>query len=148
MSSNAVYALGTLIQRENTPGGGVFTTIAEVRSIDGPEIDRDEIEVTHQQSPAKHREVIAGLRDSGSISFGMNFQPGNATHDAVTGLMADQVTGTIKNFKIVFPSSPPVAYLCPAFVKKVAITAPVDGVLGADVEIRVASAPTLTGVTP
>ena len=140
--SEAVYAQGTLFQRETAPASGVYTTIAECKSISGPEVDRDEIEVTHQESPDRHRETIAGLRDSGVISFDVNFLPGNATQDHITGLIADQISGTKRNYRLVFPSSPVYRVIVPGFVKKFAISAPVDGVLGASVEVRVTSAPT------
>lgn len=143
MSSNAVYAQGTIIARETTPGSGIYTTIAEAKSITGPAVDRDEIEVTHQQSPAKHREVIAGLRDSGEISFDVNYNPNDATHDAVTGLLSRQISGVIENYKLTFPSSPPKSFICPCFVKSCEPTSPVDGVLNMAVALRVASAPTL-----
>lgn len=148
VGSNATFAQGTILARETTAGSGVYTTIAEVRSISGPEGDRDEIDVTHQQSPDRHRQYIAGIRDSGSLTFDLNFDPNHATHNATTGLLADQVSGTVKNYKITFPTTPAVAYVIPAFVKKFGLLAPVDGVLAANLELRVASAPTLTGVTP
>lgn len=143
MSSNAILAQGTIIARETSPGSGTYTTIAEAKSIDGPGIDRDEIDVTHQQSPSKHREFIAGLRDSGEISFDVNYNPNDATHNAATGFLSRQVSGVVENYRLTFPSSPPVSYIVPAFVKSAKPTAPVDNVLGMAVVLRVASAPTL-----
>jgi predicted secreted protein len=66
---------------------GAGTVIAEVTSSDGPNIDRDMIEVTNMQSTSMAKEFIGGLIDFGEISLELNYLPSNQTHkDAITAL--------------------------------------------------------------
>lgn len=145
MASNAVFGQGTLVQRESFPLSDVWIDIAELGSITGPETDREMIDVTHQQSPNRHREYIGGLRESGSLSFDMNFNPNDATHQQ---FLADQQSGIIRRYKLVFPSTPPYAFRMEGIVKKMSTTEPVDGIVKAACEIFIVSSPEYTGITP
>ena len=98
MSSNALLANGTLIQRENTPGGGTYTTIPEVGDIEGPTGETQQIDATDQQSTAK--EYINDIPDFGTISFEVWYIPTNAQHN---GLRDDRDNGTVRAYKIIFP---------------------------------------------
>lgn len=100
--SSAVRGAGTQLQRETTPGSGTWTTIAEVRSIDGPNSQIDQDEVTNLDSTA--REYIAGLRDNGSLSFPYNWFA-DASHDQ---LEDDADSGITRNYRIRFPQFSPV----------------------------------------
>lgn len=73
---------GTLFQRGNgaTPTE-VFTTIANVTGIKGPDRKRETIDVTAHDSPEQYMEFIGGLKDGGEVQLDINYDPGNATHD-------------------------------------------------------------------
>jgi len=71
-----------------------FTTIAEITSIDGPNITRDVIDVTHTSSDADCREFRRGLIDGGTITFNANFLPGSTTQTIFSALAYDAVTAT------------------------------------------------------
>lgn len=75
-------AFGTQFRRGNgaTPTE-VFTTIANVTSISGPERSRDTIEVTSHDSPDQWKEFIGGLKDGGELSLDINYDPAETTHD-------------------------------------------------------------------
>lgn len=75
-------AFGTLFQRGNgaTPTE-VFTTVANVTSISGPERTRETIDVTAHDSPGGWMEFIGGLKDGGEISLDINYDPAELTHD-------------------------------------------------------------------
>src|SRR5436190_11500845 len=85
--SNAVNAFGTLLKRNGT-------TIGEVTDLSGPEISRDNIEVTHHQSPSAYREFMKGLKDAGEFSCTINYIPTNSTHNAATGVLSDLANNT------------------------------------------------------
>ncbi len=76
----------------------VFTSIAEVISIDGPGGDRQLIDVTHLKSTA--REKRAGLRDSGDLTLTMNRIVGDNGQDA---LIAAEAGDDPVNFRVIYP---------------------------------------------
>ncbi|RTL07310.1 hypothetical protein EKK58_02025 [Candidatus Dependentiae bacterium] len=78
-------------------GAEVFTAIAEVRSLSGPNMSAAVIDVTNMESQNRTREFITSLIDPGELTFDLNFLPGNAGQQ---GLFDDMVAGTRRNFKI------------------------------------------------
>lgn len=99
--SSAVRGAGAQLQREVSEGSGTWVTIAEVRSIDGPNASAEEIEVTNLDSTAK--EFIGGLTDFGQLTFPMNW----FYHATQSQLAADQITGLERAYRIRFPQFTP-----------------------------------------
>jgi predicted secreted protein len=143
MASQAIFAQGTLLKIGDGGGPESFTTIAEVKSIDGPKFDTDDVNVTTHDTSDGFHEFIAGLKNAGELAFVINFVPTHATHSLATGLLGKYMQNGDKrhNFQVVFPDA--VTWLIPGYVKTFGIKAPVDNVLEADVAIRVSSRPTL-----
>lgn len=84
-----------------------FTTIAEVKDIDGPSLSADDEEVTYHKSTGKDKEFIQGLRDKGEVSFPVNYKPAHSTHNSSTGLLADYWNGVNRrDFALVLASDP------------------------------------------
>jgi hypothetical protein len=144
-ASEAIESFGTLFQRGDgvTPTEG-FTTVAEVKDIEGPAMSRETHEVTHQESPDRHMERIGGLLDTGEVTFTLNWVPSNATHDDATGLIFDLRTPERRNYRLVFPDAASTTWTFPGLVTEFAPKAPVDGVLEADVTVTVCGAPTFS----
>lgn len=92
---------GTITARTVTPTAGgtngteVFTNIAEVKSISGPNFQVGFADVTHMESPSAVREFLPTLTDPGEISITCNFLPDNSTHDA---MRVDMIARTKRNF--------------------------------------------------
>ena len=81
-------------------GTGInFVPLIEVTSIDLPESNTDEVEVTHMKSPNRTKEFIAGLTDPGECSVTINWIQGNATDVELNAL---KVSGEIRAMKITF----------------------------------------------
>ena len=144
-ASEAVSSFGTLLQR----GDGVqptegFTTVAEVKDIEAPEMTLNTHEVTHQESPDAHMERIGGLLDTGELGFTINYRPDNATHDDATGLIADMRAREVKNYRLQFPDTSATKWTFPGLVTSFKAKAPVDGVLEADVSVTVCGAPSFS----
>ncbi len=140
----AISAHGTLLKS----GDGVtptetFTTIAEVTNISGPALSTDAIDTTSHDSPNNHREFIGGLKDGGEVTFDINYIPTNPTHDASTGLLADYVARTLRNFQLVFSDSGNTTWSFTAIVTGFEPGEPVDAQLTASVTLRITGAPTL-----
>ena len=141
MASGAIPAYGTLIQRETFFGSGVFVTVAEVKSINGPTMKSDVIDVTTHSSAASgaSREKISSLIDPGEVSFSINLIPSSAGHKS---LIAD-FTGRVKtNYRQVFPDGGGTIWGWVGFLTQFGTKAEVDGVLEADITYTLTGLPT------
>lgn len=139
-----ISAFGTLLKIGD--GGSPtesFTIIAEVTNIGGPSLSLDQIEITHHSSTGGWKEFIGGLLDGGEVSFDINYDPVGATHDATTGLIADIVARTKRNFQLVFPDTGNTTWSFTALVTKFEPSEPVGDKLAASVTLKVSGQPTL-----
>lgn len=105
MPTGAFIGYPAQLKRGDSGSPEVFTKIAEVLKVTPPGVTNEQIEVTNMDSPSGFKEFILGMGDPGEVSFGVNFQPDQATHDATTGLWADAVAKTVRNWKLVFADS-------------------------------------------
>lgn len=143
--SNAILSTGTLIAMGNGGSPETFTTIAEIKSITGPEISRNVIDVTTHNTTGGWEEALAGLLRSGEVSFDINFVPTDATHDPTTGLLAAIKNNTKTNFQITFPDgSPATVWSFSGYVTKFGTGAEIDNVLNASITIKPTGAITLS----
>lgn len=85
-----------------TAGTGPFTytQILGVETVAMPERTPDEIEVTHQQSPGRTREMIAGLMSAADYSQELQFWPEHASQVALMALADLTEAGTIEHVHI------------------------------------------------
>lgn len=134
--SSAVLAKGTQLQVEDSPGAGTYTTIAEVRSIQGPDNEAAEVDVTNMDSGA-YLEFIGGLIDPGSLQFPLNW----FYHAKHSQLLTDQQAGTTRSYRLRFPQFSPVQRRTfNGFVKSVGFNADPKDTLQANVVIRITGA--------
>lgn len=136
---DGMSAMGTLLRRNGVE-------IAEVTEIGGPSFSAEVLDITHLRSPNMWREKIAGLKDGGEVTLTLNFDPGNATHNAATGLLAGYagaVAPPTDTYTLVFPDDDATTWEFPAFVSGYEPTAAFEDKLTADVTLTVAGAPTL-----
>ena len=99
MVTEARIGYGTKVQRLV---GAVWTDIAEVKDMENPPMDRDDVEVTHMQSPNAMKEYIAGLGEPGEITVPMNFIPGNTSQQL---LLDDFKNRTVADYRILLPTA-------------------------------------------
>jgi len=141
MASQAIPSYGTLLKRETSFGSTVFVTIAEVKSMDGPGMKGDTIDVTTHSSAASGawREKISSLLDPGEVSFTINLVPSLAAHKS---LLSDFTTRTKTNFQMVFPDGGSTTWSFTGYITQFGAKAEVDGVLEADMTVTLTGAPT------
>lgn len=142
MPSSAISAYGTLLQRETFFGSTVYVTVAEVKSMTGPSMKIDVIDVTTHSSAASGawREKRPSLIDAGEVSFPINLVPASAGHKA---LIADFTGRVLTNYKIIFPDPGLTFWLFPnCFLTQFNAKAEVDGVLEAELTLTLSGAPT------
>jgi predicted secreted protein len=140
-----ISAYGTLLKIGDGAGPEVFTTVAEVKTIGGPNIKVDTVDLTTHSSSGAWRQFLATLIDPGELSIDVNFLPTNATQSQSTGLLKDLKNRTLRNWQLVFPDGSSTTWTFAAYVTGFAISAPVDDLLGASVTLRLSGQPTLTG---
>lgn len=142
MASNAVSAFGTLLKLGDGGSPESFTTVAELRTISGPSINADAIDVTTHNTPTPFRRFIAGLLDGGDVTFELNFIPQEPTHSYSAGILKDMVNRTRRNIQIVFPDVGLTTWLLPVIWTAFEMSSDPAEVLQASVTAKVAGPPT------
>ncbi len=136
--TDAISSFGTFLKKgDGASPTEAFATIAEVGDIDGPDMSLATEEVTHHGSVNGWDEFVGTILSGGEVTFPINFLPSDATHDAATGLQADMVGRTKRNFRIVYPDPGGSGYQFKALVTGFKPKAPVKGKLSADVKLKI-----------
>lgn len=146
MSVNVKQGHGTLIAVELDPTGapGVFTDISEQRDVTAPTMERNEFDATTQNEDIDS--YVLGVFRRGLFSVPLNFIPDDATQDHVTGVQKLLFDNTIAGFRITYPQvTPNVVWIMSGQVKNFNITAPVDGILTADLSVRLSGLMSING---
>lgn len=142
--SNAISGPGFLLQLGSTAGDtGAFTTVAEVKDINGPAVSLDVIDVTNQDSAGGYEEIIPSIRRAGEVDFDVNFDPTSGTHDAVTGLVYLANNKTKRGWRLQMQDTGSHYWSFDAYVVGLQMKAPVAGVLSASVKLRITGQPTI-----
>lgn len=105
MTSSAFWAYGSKLKLGDGASPEVFTTIAELKDITPPQLTRDSIEVSNQDSTSAWREHIPGWRDGAEVTFNANWIPINATQDEDTGVLETFNDNTNHNWQILLPDA-------------------------------------------
>jgi hypothetical protein len=141
MASGAISAYGTLLKRESTPGSGTYVTVAEVKSMSGPSISVDVLDVTTHSSASSGawKEKRPSLLDPGEISFPINLIPASAGHKQ---LLADMVARSLISYKIVFPDPGLTEWRFDnCFITKFDAKSETEGILEAELTLTLTGAP-------
>lgn len=149
MATAAIAAIGTKLYLGNkivasTPS---YTEIAEVLSISGPTLSRDQIDVTNQATTGGFREFIGGLGDPGELTFDISYVPTAATHADATGLLSYLSSGAKIGFLIAWPDGVPTKWEFDATVNGFEAGASVDEQLKASVTLRLSGLPDFSTAT-
>lgn len=120
-----------------------FTTIAEVKDTKPPALKQATEEVTNHGSTGGWREFVGTLLEGGEVTFTLNFVPTDATQGYSTGLIADLVNKTLRNFQLIFPDAGSTTWAFAAHVTGFEPDAKVEGALEADVTLEISGQPTL-----
>lgn len=134
---------GTQFQRGDggTPTE-VFTTIANVTNIGGPERSRETIDMTAHDSPDGYMEFVGGLKDGGTVSLDINYDPTESTHD----LDDDFEDVDPRNYQIVLlPGTPDEhTWAFAGILTQLSDEFPYDDKMGRSMEVKISGKPTLT----
>jgi hypothetical protein len=103
-----------------------------------PEVTRDEVEVTNEDSGAYMKEFIPGLTDPGEFQFGGNYVPNNATETALLAMLAER-TGRMIEFRFTNVSGAPI-YRGRAWLKSFVRGVPMDDKMTFEATLRAVGA--------
>lgn len=137
MASNAMRTQGSQLKRGDSGSPEVFTAIPEIRSFDGPGGTANDIDVTSLDSTAK--EFLVGLLNLGNLTFEANYVP---TSSQQIGLRNDQVSGVLRNYKLIFTDAGPSTFTFAARVKEFKTSAGVDDAVRLNVTLLISGAGT------
>jgi len=133
-------AFGAVLERSDMDSNPTFTEIANVTSISGPSISRNVYDTTAHDSPDAYMEFIGGLKDGGELSFELNWDPENATHEALFSDLNDIVP---RDYNLVLPQDI-ATFAMTAILTAFDVGLPVDDKLTASVTYKITGKPTLT----
>lgn len=141
MTAEPHVAFGTILAVGDGGTPETFIKIAMVKDIDGPSMSRDTIDVTNHDSPKGYKQFLASLRDGGEVTFKIEYDPGDASHDQDTGLLSYFDKDVPTNCKLVFPVEAVTGYWgfnFAAMVTGFKPSGPVAGSVTADITLKVA----------
>lgn len=127
---------GVVFNREVTPGGGTYTAIANVTSLTGPAIEREQIEVTAHDSEEQWEEFVFGIKRSGEVEIEVNYDP--AIHDT---LLEDFSSSTPRSYQVVWPDTDGTTWEFSAGLIGFEVEAPFDDKLAATLTFKVSGKP-------
>jgi predicted secreted protein len=134
--SNAFSGVGTKFRRWS---GTQWVAIAEVKSISGPTMSREMIDVTNLDSTGGYREFIPSFRDGGTVTLSMNF-----TFAGYQALKADFQSDTLVNYEILLlDNTNAYSVEFSGYVQDLPINVTFDDAVTTDVTIKVTGEVTL-----
>lgn len=117
-----------------TNGTEAFTTVDGVRSLSGPQLALDTIDVTHHTSASGYRQIIPSFKSAGDVTFDLIYDPADAQHD---GLLTDFENRTRRNFQLIFPNTGTMTYSFAGYIGGGEISAPIDNALTLGMKISI-----------
>jgi predicted secreted protein len=127
----AISGVGTQFRKWNATSGE-WEAIAEVNNINGPGMSRDTIDTTALDTEGGYRTFIAGFRNSGTVTMGMNF-----TRDGYEMMKNDFESSNTQNYEIVLPDAEVTSLEFEGLVTELPLTIPTDDKVTVDVTIQI-----------
>lgn len=115
--------------------GSTYTPTANLTTVEGPEIERETVDVTSHDSPEAWQEFVGGLKNGGEVSTEINYDP--REHDT---LMAQFDKDDPVPWRIVWPNS--IGYMTfTAIMTGFSPEAPVDDKMAGEITLQVSGKP-------
>lgn len=117
----------------------VYTTIAQVRDINGPNMSRDTVEVSSRDSTGQAKEYLAGMLENGEVTIDIVYDPDTQTHSASSagGLATLLTAGTLNNFRVSFADTTATTATFAGLVTSFQPTMPLNGAQTASVTLKI-----------
>lgn len=122
---------------------GVFTTVAAVKDISGPNITFDINDITNQDSPDGYEEIIPSLAHGGEVDFDCIYDPDNATQDEDSGLIWLANNKTKRGYRVLLQTPSQAYWSFDAYCVGVQYKGPVTNVETLTIKLRITGKPTV-----
>ena len=136
-ASNAMIGYGTRVLLESptspTDSPPTYIEMDEILNVTPPNQQIDDVEVTHNSSPLRTKEFIAGLIDPGTAGWEMNFIPGSVSDIA---LRSAQQAGARLSCQMIFPNF--ATWTFESIVKGYEVTSATESKMTAKVTLKTA----------
>jgi hypothetical protein len=135
-------AINTLLKIATAGSPSVYNVIANVGDLTGPTFNVDVVDVTSHSTNSPWRQKIVTLLNPGEISLPLFFIPSSPGsnvantpfgHNATNGLLSIFTSRALESYSLTFPDSAATTYYFQGYVSNFSQTAPVAGVLTANV---------------
>jgi predicted secreted protein len=137
--SQAIFAKGSQLKvGDGATPTELFTLIPEIRTISGPTMSAEQIDVTSHDTPGGFRDKIQGLKDWGVLNCEMLWVPSDLQHKQ---LFDDYVAGTVRNYQLTVPDTVTTTLNFAAFIGNNPTQIPFDGALTKNVEFVIVGNP-------
>ena len=139
MTTNAQTSVGATLKRGDGESNEVFTAIAEINSIGGPDKSREMIDVTTLDSTGGYDEFVPSFRDGGMVALNCNW-----TRDDYETMLGDFDTDSSVNYQIVLPDTGATTYDFAGYVQAIGRAIPNKGKIEMTISIKVTGQETMT----
>ncbi len=136
---SGVDGYGCQLQRSDMAVAPVFTSIAGVANVGGPDLQRETYDATHHASPEAYREFVGGLRDGGEVSLEIRYDP--REHDVLAADLDDDVA---RDYRLIWPAITGAQWDFKGWLTGFSPEGPHDDLLTAEITIKVTGKPTLS----
>lgn len=134
-------AIGTLVQLEDSPGAGTYSTVAQVGGITGPSMKGDKIDTTtHDAANQGYKTFITGLKEGGTVKFPVFHDPTLTSH---ARLVANFNAGQPENWRVKPPFASSFGWSFAGVVLDLGNKYELNGAAMMDITIEVSGASTL-----
>lgn len=99
--SDARIGTGILLQAGDGATPEVFTTVAEIVSIKPPGFSRNQVDVSNHNQGKES--TLLGILRASELTGKCNWVGDDPTHDGSTGMLADIMANTSRNWRITCP---------------------------------------------
>ena len=142
----AIFAKGTELKvGDGATPTEAFTLIPGIRTITGPSMSAEVIDITSHDTPGGFRDKMQGLKDWGVLSFELLWEPSEPKHEQ---LFTDYVAGTVRNYTLTYPDTDNTTLTFAGFVGNNPTSSPFDGALTKTAEIVIMGSPMPTWRVP
>lgn len=135
-------AINTLLKIATAGSPSVYNVIANVGDLTGPTLSGAVVDITSHSTGAPWRQKIVTLLDPGTITLPLFFIPSSPGtnvantpfgHNGTNGLLSIFTSRALENYSLTFPDPAATTYYFQGYVTNFSQTAPVAGVLTAQV---------------
>lgn len=132
MTIQAQTGEGVSLKRGNGASPEVFASIAEINSVNLSGLSKNTIDVTTFDSASGYKEFITGFKDSGELTFNMNFTPVNFEQ-----IKIDFEAKAKKNYRIILADTAATQFDFAANVIGLTLAIPLEDKIVSDVTMKI-----------